>query len=131
MISKLANVFESAKIGDGVKIGAFSEIGRNVKIGDDSNKSAGVYIPENVIIEDNVFIGPHAVFTNDKKPPSFGKWRQEKPTLVKSGASIGANSTILPNLTIGKNSVIGAGAVVTKDVSDGVTVVGNPSREID
>ena len=57
-----------------------------------------------------------------------GEWRKEKPTIVKSGASIGANSTILPNLTIGKDSVVGAGSVVTKNVSDGTTVVGNPAR---
>ena len=129
MISKLANVFESAKIGDGVKIGAFSEIGRNVKIGDDSNISAGVYIPENVIIEDNVFIGPHAVFTNDKNPPSHGKWRDEEPTIVQKGVSIGANSTILPNLTLGENCKIGAGSVVTKDVKPNTLVYGVPARE--
>ena len=97
-------------------------------VGDNTNISAGVFIPENVVLEDNVFVGPHAVFTNDKNPPSFGEWRKEKPTIVKSGASIGANSTILPNITIGKGSVVGAGAVVTKNVPDGVTVVGNPAR---
>ena len=128
MISNLANVFESAKLGKDVKIGAFAEIGRNVIIGNNTNISAGVYIPENVIIENNVFIGPYALFTNDKKPPSFGSWREEEPTIVKSGVSIGANSTILPSLIIGENSIIGAGAVVTKNVPSGVTVVGNPAR---
>ena len=128
MISDKANVFESAKLGKNVKVGAYAEVGRDVVVGDNTNISAGVFIPENVIIEDNVFVGPHAVFTNDKNPPSFGKWRKEKPTIVKSGASIGANSTILPSLTIGKNSVVGAGSVVTKNVPDKVTVVGNPAR---
>ena len=128
MISDKANVFESAKLGKNVKVGAYAEVGRDVVVGDNTNISAGVFIPENVILEDNVFVGPHAVFTNDKNPPSFGEWRKEEPTIIKSGASIGANSTILPNLTIGKNSVVGAGAVVTKNVPDGVTVVGSPAR---
>ena len=128
MISDKANVFESAKLGKNVKVGAYAEVGRDVVVGDNTNISAGVFIPENVILEDNVFDGPHAVFTNDKNPPSFGEWRKEEPTIVKSGASIGANSTILPSLTIGKGSVVGAGSVVTKNVPDGVTVVGNPAR---
>ena len=128
MISDKANVFESVKLGKNVKVGAYAEVGRDVVVGDNTNISAGVFIPENVVLEDNVFVGPHAVFTNDKNPPSFGEWRKEKPTIVKSGASIGANSTILPNLTIGKDSVVGAGSVVTKNVSDGTTVVGNPAR---
>ena len=128
MISDKANVFDSAQLGKNVKVGAYAEVGRDVVVGDNTNISAGVFIPENVIIEDNVFVGPHAVFTNDKNPPSFGEWRKEEPNIIKSGASIGANSTILPNLTIGKNSVVGAGAVVTKNVPDGVTVVGSPAR---
>lgn len=128
MISDKSNIFDSAKLGKNIKVGAFSEIGRDVVIGDNCNISAGVFIPENTILENNVFVGPHVVFTNDKNPPSFGKWRSGNPTLVKSGASIGANSTILPNLIIGKNSVVGAGAVVTKNVPDGVTVVGNPAK---
>jgi acetyltransferase-like isoleucine patch superfamily enzyme len=128
VISDKANVFESAKLGKNVKVGAYAEVGRDVVVGDNTNISAGVFIPENVIIEDNVFVGPHAVFTNDKNPPSFGEWRKEEPTIVKSGSSIGANSTILPSLTIGKGSVVGAGSVVIKNVPDGVTVAGNPAR---
>ena len=128
MISDKANVFESAILGENVKVGAYAEVGRDVVVGDNTNISAGVFIPENVVLEDNVFVGPHAVFTNDKNPPSFGEWRKEKPTIVKSGASIGANSTILPSLIIGKGSVAGAGSVVTKNVPDGTTVVGNPAR---
>ena len=128
MISDKANVFDSAKLGENVKVGAYAEVGREVVVGINTNISAGVFVPENVVLEDNVFVGPHAVFTNDKNPPSFGEWRKEKPTIVKSGASIGANSTILPNLTIGRDSVVGASSVVTKDVPDGVTVVGNPAR---
>ena len=130
MIHKTANIYDSAVIGDGTKIGAFAEIGKDVVIGANCSIGCGVFIPENVIIEDNVFIGPHAVFTNDKYAPSKGKWREEPPTVVKSGASIGANCTILPNLHIGTNAKVGAGSVVTKDVSDNDTVVGNPARSI-
>ena len=128
-ISEKSNVYESAKLGKNIKIGAFAEIGRDVVIGDNVNISCGVFIPENTIIEDNVFIGPHTVFTNDKNPPSDGAWRKEKPTVVREGASIGANCTILPSLTIGENSRIGAGSVVTKDVISETLVYGNPARE--
>ena len=127
-ISDKANVFESAIIGENVKIGAFAEIGRKVKIGDNVNISCGVFIPENVIIEDNVFIGPHVVFTNDKNPPSHGKWREEEPTIVMEGVSIGANSTILPSLILGKDCKIGAGSVVTKNVAEKTVVFGSPAR---
>jgi acetyltransferase-like isoleucine patch superfamily enzyme len=130
MIHPTANVYESAKIGPSTKLGAFTEIGHKVSIGENCSIGCGVFIPENVIIEDNVFIGPHTVFTNDKYAPSKGEWRKEPPTVVESGVSIGANSTILPNLTIGRNAKIGAGSVVTKDVEPDTTVVGNPARRI-
>ena len=128
MIHKTANIYNSAIIGEGTKIGAFAEIGNKVKIGKNCSIGVGVFIPENVIIEDNVFIGPSAVFTNDKYAPSKGKWRSEPPTIVQEGVSIGANSTILPNLCIGKNAKIGAGSVVTKHVPANKTVFGNPAK---
>jgi len=129
-LHKMSNVYKSAKIGDGSKVGAFAEIGKNVSIGKDVSIGCAAFIPENVIIEDDVFVGPHVVFTNDKYAPSNGAWRSLSPTIVRSGASIGANATILPNLNIGENSKIGAGAVVTGDVPPGAIMVGNPARNI-
>jgi len=82
-----------------------------------------------VVIEDEVFVGPHACFTNDKHPHAKGDWKKAT-TLVKRGASIGANATILCGVTIGEGAMVGAGAVVTRDVPAGATVVGNPAREI-
>ena len=114
------NIYDSALIGDNCVIGSYVEIGPNVVIGDGCRIEAFAFIPEGVILENNVFIGPHVCFTNDKYPPSFGKhWA---PILVRAGAVIGANATILPGVTIGLNAVVGAGAVVTKSVPDGAIV---------
>ncbi len=128
MIHETANIYDSAIIGPGTKVGAFAEIGKNVVIGENCSIGCSAFIPENVIIEDSVFIGPHVVFTNAKYAPSNGKWREEPPTVVCSGASIGANSTILPNLSLGKNCKVGAGSVVTKNVENNTVVLGNPAR---
>jgi UDP-2-acetamido-3-amino-2,3-dideoxy-glucuronate N-acetyltransferase len=130
MIHDTANIYDTAIIGEGTKVGAFAEIGRNVIIGKDCSVGCGAFIPENVIIKDNVFIGPHVVFTNDKYAPSNGAWRDGAPTVIEDDVSIGANATILPNLTIGRGSNIGAGSVVTKSVKEDSTVLGNPAREI-
>lgn len=126
------------KIGDNTKIGSFCEIRKTVIIGKNCKIQAFVFIPEGVTIEDNVFIGPHVCFINDKVPRATDKngnlldeseWECVKTT-VKKGASIGANATILCGVTIGENSIVGAGAVVTKDAAPNVVVVGNPARII-
>lgn len=119
------NFWGNPKIGKDCKIAAYVEIGKDVIIGDRVMIEAFTFIPPGVTIEDDVFIGPHVCFTNDKNPPSqyWGK------TLVKKGASIGANCTILPDITIGEKAVIGAGSILTKDVGDGEIWYGNPATK--
>ncbi|MBI0582823.1 MAG: N-acetyltransferase [Methanomassiliicoccus sp.] len=102
---------------------------RGVVIGDRVKVEAFAFIPSGVTIEDEVFIGPRATFTNDLHPRAVGDW-EIIPTLVKKGASIGAGAVIVCGVTIGENAMVGAGAVVTRDVPPGAVVAGNPAREI-
>ncbi len=130
------NLF-GCEIGDNTSVGAFAEIGRGVKVGRNCKIGAFAFVPEGVVIEDEVFVGPHACFTNDKLPRAAregrllrrGEWKLEK-TLVRKGASIGANATILCGTTIGERAIVGAGAVVTEDVPGHKIVAGNPARVI-
>jgi UDP-2-acetamido-3-amino-2,3-dideoxy-glucuronate N-acetyltransferase len=117
------------KVGRGCKIAAYVEIQRGVVIGDKCKVEAFAFIPTGVTIEDEVFVGPHACFTNDRRPRAVGDWKVT-PTLVKRGASIGANATIICGVTIGENAFVAAGAVVTKDVPAGATVAGSPAKPI-
>ena len=122
-------VYASAKIGSRVNIGAFSEIGENVIIGDDVRIGAMSFIPEGVTIEDGAWLGPRTTCTNDMYPPSSREnWLK---TRICKGARIGAAVTILPGVTIGENSLVGAGAVVTKDVPAGERWAGVPARKIE
>ena len=117
------------KIGRGCRIAAYVEIQRGVTIGDRCKVEAFAFIPSGVTVEDEVFIGPHACFTNDRIPKAVGDW-EVTPTLVKKGASIGANATVICGVTIGENALIGAGAVVTKDVPANAVMAGCPARII-
>ncbi|WP_312739404.1 DapH/DapD/GlmU-related protein [Cedecea neteri] len=123
-------ILKNARIGENCNICANSLIENDVVIGNNVTIKSGVYIWDGTRIEDNVFIGPCVVFTNDKFPRSKVYLDKYPEIVIKKNASIGANATILPGITIGENSMVGAGAVVTKDVPDNVVVVGNPAKII-
>lgn len=120
-------ILKNAKIGCDCNICAHTFIENNVQIGDRVTIKSGVYLWDGVILEDDVFIGPNATFTNDKKPRSKQYPDKFLQILIKKGASIGANATILPGIIIGEGAMVGAGSVVTKDVDPFTTVVGNPA----
>lgn len=137
---------ESSQVGDGTRVWAFAHVLPGARIGSDCNICDHVFVENDVVIgdrvtlkcgvqlwdgirlEDDVFVGPNATFTNDifprskEYPEAFGK------TIVRKGASIGANATILPGITIGARAMIGAGAVVTRSVPPNAVVVGNPAK---
>jgi UDP-2-acetamido-3-amino-2,3-dideoxy-glucuronate N-acetyltransferase len=131
----LVNLY-GCEIGGETKIGAFVEIRKGVVIGKRCKIQAFAFIPEGVTVEDGVFIGPHVCFTNDLFPRAINDDGSQQsaadwvtvPTLVKAGASIGANATILCGITIGRSALVGAGAVVTRDVPDFAIVGGNPAK---
>ena len=124
------------EIGDDSKIGAFVEIQKKTHIGKSVKISSHSFICEGVTIEDEVFIGHGVMFINDKYPRATtdtGQLKTEEdwvciPTLIKRGASIGSNATILCGITVGERAIVGAGSVVTHDVPSDVTVVGNPAK---
>lgn len=123
-------IFPNCEIGDNCNICANVLIENEVKIGNNVTIKSGVQVWDGVEIEDNVFIGPNVTFTNDCYPKSGNHNYIMLKTKICNGASIGANSTILPGITIGKGSLIGAGSVVVKDVPDGELWLGNPARFI-
>jgi len=147
-IHETADVSDKAVIGNGTKVWNSAQVRENVNIGNNCILSKNVYVDfdvkigdrvklqnnvnvyHGVIIEDDVFVGPSATFTNDMFPRAFIGDFELVETLVKKGASIGANSTIVCGITIGEYSMIGAGSVVTKDVKNYNLVVGNPGRVI-
>ena len=116
-------------IGKDCKIDAFVYIEEGVEIGDECKIRPFTFIPTGVKIGNRVFIGPNVTFTNDKYPKVKGEW-ELKEAIIESDVSIGAGATILPGIKIGKNAVIGAGAVVTKDVHEGTIVAGHSAKEM-
>jgi len=139
-------IVDTKKIGNNTRIWAFthilgkSEIGsncnicdyvfieNNVKIGNYVTVKSGIYIWDGVMLEDNVFLGPNVVFTNDVLPRSKIYPRKFESTIIKFGASVGANSVIIAGHTIGKHAMVGAGSVITRNVPDYALVYGNPAR---
>jgi acetyltransferase-like isoleucine patch superfamily enzyme len=134
-LSPFVNLY-GCEVGDNTKIGAFVEIQKSAKVGQNCKISSHSFICEGVTIEDNVFVGHGVVFINDLFPRATtaeGELQTEKdwrvePTLVKKGASIGSGATILANVVIGENAMVGAGSVVTHDVPDNAVVAGNPAK---
>lgn len=133
--SRFINIY-GCKIGDETKIGAFVEIQKNATIGKRCKISSHTFICEGVEIEDNVFIGHNVAFINDTYPRSTtasgtlqteSDWHVET-TVVKKGASVGSGCTILANVTIGENAIIGAGSVVTRSIPANCVAYGNPAR---
>lgn len=134
-LSKFINLY-GCEIGDDTKVGAFVEIQKNASVGKHCKISSHTFICEGVTIEDDVFVGHGVTFINDTYPRSTtaegqlqteADWNVEK-TLVKKRASIGSGCTILSNVTIGENAIIGAGSVVTRDVPPNSIAYGNPAR---
>ena len=123
-------ILPGAVIGRDGNICSHCFIENQVVVGDRVTVKCGVQLWDGVTLEDDVFVGPNATFTNDRVPRSRNASATLLPTLVKKGASIGANATILPGLTIGEGAMVGAGSVVTKDVPPRTLVVGNPARVV-
>jgi len=147
MIHPLADV-QTHAIGEGTRIWQFSVILKGAHIGKDCNICAHTFIENDVVVGDNVtvkcgvqlwdglrignnvFIGPNVTFCNDKHPKSGNRDFKTEKTIIEDDVSIGANATILPGVQLGKGCLVGAGAVVTKDVPSGIIVVGNPAKEM-
>ncbi|XKL84276.1 N-acetyltransferase [Aeromonas media] len=123
-------VLQGAKIGKECNVCAHTLIEGNVVIGDRVTIKSGVYIWDGITVGDDVFIGPCVAFTNDRHPRSKVYPVEFPKMVIKQGASVGANATLLPGITVGKYAMVGAGAVVTKDVPDYAVVAGNPAKVI-
>ncbi|HSU49376.1 MAG TPA: acyltransferase [Segetibacter sp.] len=123
-------ILPKASIGDNCNINCHVFIENDVTIGNRVTIKSGVQIWDGITIEDDVFIGPNVTFTNDLKPRSKKYPEVFLKTIIRAGASIGANSTILPGIEIGENAMVGAGSVVLKNIDPNTLWVGNPARKI-
>jgi len=127
-IIRKMNIIYDSTIGRNTKVGSHCTIG-GASIGCNCKIQDSVFIPPGVTLMDRVFVGPHVCFTNDKYPDASPREWVKRETVVEDGASIGANATILSGITIGAKAMVGAGAVVTKNVAAGTTVFGDGARE--
>jgi acetyltransferase-like isoleucine patch superfamily enzyme len=123
-------IFKDATIGSNCNICAHTLVENDVVVGDNVTIKSGVFLWDGTRVEDDVFIGPNVTFTNDNLPRSKVYPDLFQGVTVKKGASIGANATILPGVSIGRYAMIGAGSVVVDDVPDRAVVIGNPARTI-
>ncbi|MFA6383648.1 MAG: acyltransferase [Parcubacteria group bacterium] len=120
------------EIGSGCIIGSFVDIEGDVKIGSNTSIQSGCYITRGVIVEDEVFLGPRVITMNDKKMTYHRKnltFQRNAPKILR-GARVGGGSVLLPGVTVGRNALVGAGSVVTKDVPDEMIVCGNPAKVV-
>ena len=124
------NIRESNRIGNNVSVGTLSVVEHHVEIADNVRIHTQAFIPEFSVLEEGCWIGPNVVLTNAKYPLSPGVKDQLAGPIVRKGAKIGANATILPGVVIGENALVGAGSVVVRDVAPGAVVAGNPARVI-
>ena len=129
-IWQFAVVLKGAKIGSNCNICSHTFIENDVVIGDNVTVKCGVQLWDGLRVGNNVFIGPNVTFCNDKHPQSGNHDFECLQTVIDADVSIGANATILPGIRLGRGCMVGAGAVVTKDVPSGMTVVGNPAKEL-
>ncbi|MEX2375329.1 MAG: acyltransferase [Dehalococcoidia bacterium] len=125
-----ANIRESNTIGDHVSVGTLSVVEHHVTLGDRVRIHSQAFVPEYTVVEEDAWIGPNAVLTNARYPKSPGVKSSLKGPHLRRGCMIGANATILPGISIGVGSLVGAGSVVTRDVPDGVIVAGSPATVI-
>jgi UDP-2-acetamido-3-amino-2,3-dideoxy-glucuronate N-acetyltransferase len=127
-----AHVLPGARIGADCNVGDHAFVEGEAVIGDSVTVKNNVSVWDGVTVEDEVFLGPNMVFTNDPRPRAGSKKGRDGwlPTLVRRGATIGANATILCGVTVGRFAFVGAGSVVTAHVADHALVVGNPAREV-
>ena len=129
-IWRWSHICEGVLMGDNVMIGENVYIGKNVKIGSNVRIQNGCQIFDGVIIEDRTYIGPNVIFTNVRKPKVDRKAERYLETIIRKGASIGANSTVICGIEVGEGAVILPGTVVHKNIPPKITVCGNPSRVI-
>lgn len=123
-------ILPGAKIGDNCNICSHVFIENDVVIGDNVTIKNGVSLYDGITLEDNVFIGPNVAFSNDRYPRSKNTRFHLERTLIKKGASLGSNVTVLPGVVIGENAIIGAGSVVTRSVPPNVIYAGNPAKPL-